>query len=88
MIESWTPDDWVKIITALGVLVSALGAILAAVQSRAAKHQSQKNSGDIRDVHVSLNSRLTQLLASTAEASRAQGRREGADSTFPPERSV
>lgn len=48
-------------------VVIAIGAVAAAVIGWSAKKA-------IQEVHVSLNSRLTQLLAQTADASRAEGR--------------
>lgn len=53
--------------------VIALGAVLAAFLS-------WRNKAAIQSVHVSLNSRLTQLLELTAIAARAEGR----DSMVPP----
>lgn len=47
-----------------------LGALLAYFQSR-------KNTKALDEVHITLNSRLTQLLEQTGKAARAEGKAEG-----------
>lgn len=84
---TWTADDIVKVVTALVALVSAIGAVYAAIMAHGAKVKSGENADAIQDVHVSLNSRLTQLLSSTAAQSRAEGRQEGVESR-PPRASI
>lgn len=55
--------DLAEIITAL----AALGALI----------QSWRNAGKISDVHVSINSRMDQLLKATGIASKAEGVAQG-----------
>lgn len=68
-----------EVVAALAVvasLISALAAAWAAVMSSQAKDQSQSNASGIREIHLTVNSRMDELLA----ASKAQARLEGADS--------
>ncbi len=53
--------------------VSEIAAIIGALGALAAAATSIHNSGKIQEVHVALNSRLTELLSSTATLAREQG---------------
>lgn len=61
-------------------LIKALGPTFAAL---AAFGSSLVNRRGIRKLRVEVNSRLTELLKLRAEASHAEGRREGIESTIP-----
>lgn len=60
-----TPDLWIQIIAALAPTLMALAALIA----------SMKNSTSIKEVHLSVNSRMDELLI----ASRSQGARDARD---------
>lgn len=83
----WPPSEseWL----AIGQLFTLLAAGLAFLQSRSnAKKQSQNNAASreaIQEIHLTINSRLTQfkeqterLLLASVEAAHAKGRAEGA----------
>lgn len=59
--------SWLQLLVALAPTVVALLAYL----------QGRKNRSAIQEVHVSLNSRLTELLRQTSIAQRAEGKAEG-----------
>ncbi len=61
-----TPAEITSLILAVATLVSAAGALVI----------SFNNSRGIRDVHLEINSRMTELLASNKLASHAEGREE------------
>ncbi len=63
--------------TIIPALVSCWLSYLAYLKSKQAVVASVKNAGAINDLHVIVNDRLTQLLASTNKASRAEGVIEG-----------
>lgn len=71
-VEVLRPDkDNAALVTAiLGVIVPTTAALLALVRGNETERA-------VRDVHLLVNSRLTQLLEQTAVASRAQGKEEG-----------
>lgn len=54
---------WIAPITSVLSALAAAGAVLT----------SWRNRNAIQQVHVSINSRMDQLLAETAKASRAEG---------------
>jgi hypothetical protein len=56
-------------ITQLFTAIAALGAVLASI------HNSRK----IQEIHLSINSRMDQLLQETAKAQRAAGAKEERD---------
>jgi hypothetical protein len=61
-LSAWI-DLGIKVVTFIG----AIGALLASLRNRIA----------IQEVHLSINSRLTELIKSTSEAAHAAGRAEG-----------
>lgn len=60
--------DWLTII-----IVAVLVLISTVIQVTAANRQGDKVSASIQQVRVALDGRMTELLASTASASRMEG---------------
>ena len=58
-------------------LISLIGFVPATIFSLLALLRALKNARAIEDVHVTVNSRLSELLERTAAASRAEGMAEG-----------
>jgi len=65
-----TTDELVKLIVAIAGLISAIGVPLIAILQVV-------NRNAIREVHLSLNSRLDQLVESKSSAARIEGHAEG-----------
>ncbi len=61
-----TPAEITSLILAVATLVSASGALVI----------SFHNSNKIQDVHLEINSRMTELLAMNKTLSHAEGREE------------
>lgn len=61
-------------------LISLLGFVPATIFSLLALMRAFKNAKAIEDVHITVNSRLSELLERTAAASRAEGMAEGRSS--------
>lgn len=59
------------------VAIAALAVIPTTIASVAALIVSLKNHKKIDELHVVVNSRLSELLATTAHASKAEGQAEG-----------
>jgi len=55
---------------------AVLVAIVAAIPGTLSVLVSLRNKRDIRELHLAVNSRLTELLEQTAKASHAEGRAE------------
>ncbi len=53
--------------------ISEISAIIGAIGAVTAAGMSFYNSTQIQEVHIALNSRLTELLSSTANLAREQG---------------
>ncbi len=57
-----TPPDYadmiVKVITALGALVAAVASLVAAFKSNKAVKQSEDNAQSLTDLHTTMNMRL------------------------------
>ncbi len=70
------PTDWVILTVAACTLVTAL---LSLWQSYRAGKTGTANAAQIVLLKHEINSRLTELLARTAEASRAAGHQEGTE---------
>jgi hypothetical protein len=58
-------------------IVVAAGSVGAAISGVFAAWHGWRNGQAIQEIHVSINSRLTQLLAASRDASFAAGRLEG-----------
>lgn len=58
-------------------LISAVAALGATAVSALALRASRKNGRKIEEVHVSINSRMDQLLQARGDASMAQGVEQG-----------
>lgn len=54
-------------------IIAAVASLVAAVTATVAALHGWHNARAIQRIHIEINSRLTQLLLLTAEASRAQG---------------
>lgn len=63
-------DNLSDIFTAVATIVTAVASLIAAVLG----YLNRKN---IKSIHIDINSRLTQLLASSSEAANAKGQIEG-----------
>jgi hypothetical protein len=59
------------------VTVAIIVSIPPTLVSLLALRRGNKNSEDIHEVHLSINSRMTQLIEATKGASKAEGREEG-----------
>jgi hypothetical protein len=66
------------------LILTLIGLIPPTVFAFFAWLKSKENSGDIKEIHVSLNSRLTELLEANKEAAHAAGRQEERDTGKPP----
>ncbi len=55
------------------VLVAAIAAVASVASAIITTRSAKATKASIQEVHVSLNSRLTQLLKETAASSRAEG---------------
>jgi hypothetical protein len=69
-IVTW-PDVFQSLVNAIPTYIAAVGAILAAYLARQAVSQG-------KELHVTMNSRLTELLKATASSSHAEGVIQGA----------
>ncbi len=58
-------------------IASTVAAVLAYLKSKEAVVKGDQNHDAIKDLHVIVNDRLTQLLATNKALSRAEGREEG-----------
>ena len=65
-------DVWIPIVSA------AIGTIPPTILALAALRASRDNGRKVEQLHVAVNSRLTQLLEQTQKASHAEGMAEGA----------
>ena len=59
------------------IIVASIAAIPPTIAAVASIWVSWRNSDKLDDIHITLNSRLTQLLQQTSMASRAAGKVEG-----------
>ena len=62
------------------VLIALIAAIPPTMVATGAVYLGLKNNRGIEDLHISVNSRMDQLLKEHGIASKAEGRREGIDS--------
>lgn len=72
--------NWDTFITSSPYVLSVLatiGATASTIASVVAATRSVKNSFAIEQIHLDVNSRLTQLLELTAASSHAEGKLEG-----------
>lgn len=65
-----TDDNTSLIVTVVGVIVPVIMALLAG----AVQETSRVTAGAVQEVHLAVNSRLTQLLELTAQAYEAKGK--------------
>jgi hypothetical protein len=56
------------------IVIAAIAALPPTLVALLSLRKSKQNEAAIEQVHISINSRLTELLIATAAASRAEGR--------------
>jgi hypothetical protein len=66
------------------VLIAIIAAIPPTVVAGGAVILGMANRRGIKDLHIDVNSRMTQLLEQKGIAAKAEGRREGIDSVNKP----
>ncbi len=65
-----TPTEYAQIISSVGTLLAALGAFFMSYKNSKKVEESQKA---IQEVHLSINSRMDQLLVAAKLAAHAAG---------------
>ena len=63
------------------IILAAIPAITAAILSFVGIILTHRNKAKIEEIHISINSRMDELLKITGSAAFAKGRREGVDAT-------
>ena len=77
-------NETIATLAAITSMISALAAVGAVVMSVLAYIASRKNGKKIEEVHVSINSRMDQLLQARGDASEAKGLEQGRNEGKPP----
>jgi hypothetical protein len=75
--ESPKNSNWILLLGFLTALVTLATAATGLYVSVRSVEVALQNKQDIQDIHISLNSRLSQLLTETRENARAKGVVEG-----------
>jgi len=69
--------DFPALLTGLAAVLAAVASLVAAFSAQRAHQQSQENAARIQEVHLTINSRLDQLVNETRSAAHAAGVEEG-----------
>lgn len=65
--------DWYQVISTSAAVLAAIAATTASVKSILNGRAANEITGKIEEIHVLINSRVDQLLATTAIAARQEG---------------
>lgn len=77
MSDFFTTPKLIEYITLLTVAVSLIGTIYNTLQAKRQAKEGEQRDRNIQEIHVSLNSELTNLKALIAKSSHAEGKLEG-----------
>lgn len=66
-----------EITSMIAAVLAGTAAIVTAISTAVGVHSRKKLSNDVQAIHISINSRMDQLLQARAEASNAEGVAQG-----------